>query len=36
MNDPNKKKLSRWLNAMYKRQNNTKLIKGENNDRRKI
>ena len=30
MNNHNKKELSRWLSVLYKRQNNTKLIKGEN------
>lgn len=25
---PNKQELSRWINEKYKRQNNTKLIKG--------
>ena len=30
MNSANKKELSRWLSILYKRQNNTKLIKGEN------
>lgn len=27
---PNKQELSQWINEKYKRQNNTKLIKGAN------
>jgi hypothetical protein len=29
VDNSNKKKLSRWISVLYKRQNNTKLIKGE-------
>lgn len=31
--NPNKKELSKWINVLYKRQNNTKLIKGETNEK---
>lgn len=31
---PNKKELSKWINILYKRQNNTKLIKeGQANEK---
>ena len=32
MSNHNKKELSRWLSVIYKRQNNTKLTKGETNE----
>ncbi len=38
MSDKNKQELSKWIDVLYKRQNNTKLIEGNVviNDKREV